>query len=66
MAALMWGIGRPTGRANAGYVSGRYDAGGMMFYVNTGTELWPGFALRLGRPSELTRITLRQPGYVCR
>jgi hypothetical protein len=22
--------------------------------------LWPGFALRLGRPSELTRIMLRQ------
>jgi uncharacterized protein len=28
--------------------------------VNNGTALWPGFALRLGRPSELTRITLRQ------
>jgi predicted MPP superfamily phosphohydrolase len=28
--------------------------------VNNGTGLWPGFALRLGRPSELTRITLRR------
>jgi hypothetical protein len=28
--------------------------------VNNGTALWPGFALRLGRPSELTRITLRR------
>ena len=32
----------------------------MTLYVNNGTGLWPGFALRLGRPSELTRITLRQ------
>jgi hypothetical protein len=32
----------------------------MTLYVNNGTALWPGFALRLGRPSELTRITLRQ------
>ncbi len=46
-------------RANAGYVSGRYDVDGMTLYVNNGTALWPGFALRLGRPSELTRITLR-------
>jgi hypothetical protein len=30
------------------------------WYVNNGTGLWPGFALRLGRPSELTRITLRR------
>jgi predicted MPP superfamily phosphohydrolase len=32
----------------------------MTLYVNNGTALWPGFALRLGRPSELTRITLRR------
>ena len=31
----------------------------MTLYVNNGTGLWPGFALRLGRPSELTRFTLR-------
>jgi hypothetical protein len=43
-------------------VSGRYDVDGMTLYVNNGTALWPGFALRLGRPSELTRITLRQAG----
>jgi uncharacterized protein len=47
-------------RANAGFVSGRYDVDGMTLYVNNGTALWPGFALRLGRPSELTRITLRR------
>ena len=37
----------------------RYAVGGMTLYVNNGTGLWPGFALRLGRPAELTRITLR-------
>jgi uncharacterized protein len=59
---LILGIDRLAARANAGYVSGRYDVDGMALYVNNGTALWPGFALRLGRPSELTRITLRQAG----
>ena len=57
---LILGIDRLAARANAGFVSGRYDVDGMILYVNNGTALWPGFALRLGRPSELTRITLRQ------
>ena len=59
---LILGIDRLAARANAGYVSGRYDVDGMTLYVNNGTALWPGFALRIGRPSELTRITLRQAG----
>lgn len=59
---LILGIDRLAARANAGFVSGRYDVDGMTLYVNNGTALWPGFALRLGRPSELTRITLRQAG----
>jgi predicted MPP superfamily phosphohydrolase len=46
-------------RANNGFVSGRYQIGGMTLYVNNGTGIWPGFALRIGVPSELTRITLR-------
>jgi predicted MPP superfamily phosphohydrolase len=57
---LIVGLDRLAARANAGYVSGRYQVGGMTLYVNNGTGLWPGFALRLGRPSELTRITLRR------
>jgi predicted MPP superfamily phosphohydrolase len=61
---LILGIDRLAARANAGYVSGRYDVDGMTLYVNNGTALWPGFALRLGRPSELTRITLRQAGAI--
>lgn len=61
---MIIGLDRLAARANAGFVSGRYDVDGMTLYVNNGTALWPGFALRLGRPSELTRITLRQAGDV--
>ena len=56
---MVIGLDRLAARANGGYVSGRYEVDGMTLYVNNGTGLWPGFALRLGRPSELTRITLR-------
>ena len=58
---MIAGFDRLFARANGGFVSGRYAVGGMTLYVSNGTALWPGFALRLGRPSELTRITLR-PG----
>ncbi|MHA6723196.1 metallophosphoesterase [Sphingomonas sp. RS2018] len=58
---MIRGLDRIVARANGGFVSGRYQVGAMQLYVNNGTALWPGFALRLGRPSELTRITLR-PG----
>lgn len=44
---------------NNGFVSGHYQIGEMTLYVNNGTALWPGFALRLAVPSELTRIILR-------
>ncbi|MET3824351.1 putative MPP superfamily phosphohydrolase [Sphingomonas sp. PvP055] len=56
---MIVGLDRLVARANAGFVSGRYAVDGMTLYVNNGTGLWPGFALRLGVPSELTRITLR-------
>ncbi|RZM00393.1 MAG: metallophosphoesterase [Variovorax sp.] len=55
---MIVGLDRLLALANAGFVSGLYDVAGMSLYVNNGTALWPGFALRLGRPSELTRITL--------
>jgi uncharacterized protein len=61
---LILGLDRLAAPANAGYVSGRYTVDRMTLYVNNGTALWPGFALRLGRPSELTRITLRQAATV--
>ncbi|MCJ2011488.1 metallophosphoesterase [Methylobacterium sp. J-076] len=56
---MIRGLDRLVARGNAGFVSGAYRVGGMVLYVSNGTALWPGFALRLGRPSELTRITLR-------
>jgi predicted MPP superfamily phosphohydrolase len=31
----------------------------MQLYVSNGTGLWNGFPIRLGRPSEITLITLR-------
>ena len=57
---MIVGLDRVVARANGGFVSGPYDVGGMTLYVSSGTALWPGFALRLGKPSELTRITLRR------
>ena len=56
---MVLGLDRLVARGNGGDVSGAYDVDGMTLYVSNGTGLWPGFALRLGRPSELTRITLR-------
>jgi predicted MPP superfamily phosphohydrolase len=56
---MIVGLDRLVAPANGGFVSGRYALGDMTLYVSNGTALWPGFALRLGRPSELTRITLR-------
>lgn len=44
---------------NHGFVSGLYQVGAMPLYVSNGTGLWNGLALRLGRPSEITRIVLR-------
>lgn len=47
-------------RFNAGFVSGLYDVDGMSLYVSNGAGLWPGFPQRIGRPSEITEITLRR------
>ncbi|MCQ4104145.1 metallophosphoesterase [Erwinia persicina] len=55
---LILGFDRLFAAPNGGFVSGLYDVDGMQLYVNNGTGLWPGMAVRLGRPSELTRITL--------
>lgn len=49
--------------ANEGYVSGLYKVGAMQLYVSNGTGLWGGLAIRLGRPSEITLITLRAPAH---
>ncbi len=57
---MIRGLDRLVARGNDGFVSGRYAVGAMTLYVSNGTALWPGFALRLGRPPELTRITLHR------
>lgn len=57
---MVVGLDRLVARGNDGFVSGMYQVGDMQLYVNNGTGLWPGFALRIGRPSELTVFTLRQ------
>ncbi|MCM2473244.1 metallophosphoesterase [Rhizobium sp. CG5] len=57
---MIVGLDRMVARANNGFVSGLYRVGAMQLYVNNGTALWPGFALRLGTTAELTRITLRR------
>ncbi len=56
---MVLGLDRLVARANNGFVSRLYQVGDMLLYVNNGTALWPGFALRLGRPSELTVFTLK-------
>lgn len=57
---MIVGLAALVARANNGFVSGLYQVGNMQLYVNNGTALWPGFALRLGPQPELTRITLRR------
>ncbi|MEG2803428.1 metallophosphoesterase [Stenotrophomonas sp.] len=54
------GMDQLVKRANGGYVSGRYAVDGMTLYVSNGAGLWPGFAARIGVPSEITLITLRR------
>ncbi|MGE8062483.1 metallophosphoesterase [Pseudomonas sp. NPDC089547] len=43
---------------NDGFVSGLYQVNGSTLYVSNGAGLWPGFAIRIGRPSEITQLTL--------
>lgn len=57
---MIVGLDRLVARGNAGFVSGQYAVGSMTLYVSNGTGLWPGFALRLGVPSEITRFTLQR------
>lgn len=54
------GMDQLVKRANGGYVSGRYTVDGMTLYVSNGAGLWAGFVARIGVPSEITLITLRQ------
>lgn len=57
---MVAGLAALIARYNEGFVSGAYAVDGMQLYVSNGTALWPGFTMRLGVPSELTKITLRR------
>ncbi len=61
------GVTLLTWMLNRGYLAGLYEvpseaAGGrsMALYVNSGTQLWNGFANRIGTTGEITFITLRR------
>ena len=56
------GFDRVVALFNNGFVSGLYTLGPMRLYVSNGAGLWNGFPIRLGVPSEVTRIVLRQAG----
>lgn len=47
---------------NNNFVAGEYRLGSMQLYVSHGAGVWIGFPLRLGVPSEVTRIVLRARG----
>ena len=55
---MIVGLDRFLALLNHGFVSGEYDVGGMKLYVSRGTNLWKGFPVRIGVPSEITLITL--------
>lgn len=55
---MVRGLDQIVRLANGGYVSGRYDIGGMQLYVSNGTGLWNGFPLRLGVSAEITDLVL--------
>lgn len=56
---MVYGLDRLVARGNNGFVSRRYEVGAMTLYVSNGTGIWPGFALRLGRPAEITCFHLK-------
>jgi hypothetical protein len=56
---MILGPHRLLALANGGFVSGLYRVGDMTLYVSNGTRIWPGFALRLGKPAEMTLFTLQ-------
>jgi len=53
------GFRRIVARYNNGFLSGLYQVDSMRLYVSHGARLWSGFPVRLGTPSEVTRIVLR-------
>jgi predicted MPP superfamily phosphohydrolase len=56
---MILGLNQIARFANDGFISGIYRVGAMTLYVSNGTALWNGFPIRLGVPSEITELTLR-------
>lgn len=55
----IWGFDQVVASRNDGFLRGLYTVGNMRLYVSPGAGLWTGFPVRLGVPSEITRIVLR-------
>ncbi|MEB7375035.1 metallophosphoesterase [Enterobacter hormaechei] len=55
---MIAGLDSLVAPANNGFVSGLYEAGSMKLYVSNGSGIWNGFPFRLGKPAEITLITL--------
>lgn len=56
---LMFFLQPLVARFNSGFVAGKYNVEGKTLYTSSGTGLWNGFSSRVGVPSEITRIILR-------
>ena len=56
---LIYGLSFIVKYANKGFVSGLYNVGNMRLYVSNGAGLWTGFPVRIGRPSEISQIVLK-------
>lgn len=56
---MIAGLDRLVAPANNGFVSGLYEEGSLALYVSNGSGIWNGFPFRLGKPAEITLITLR-------
>lgn len=55
---MIAGLDMLVARANNGFVSGLYKEGSLSLYVSNGSGIWNGFSFRLGKPAEITFITL--------
>lgn len=55
---MIAGLDRLIASANNGFVSGFYEARALKLYVSNGSGIWNGFPFRLGKPAEITLITL--------
>ena len=55
---MIAGLDKLIALANNGFVSGLYKQGSLNLYVSNGSGIWNGFPFRLGKPAEITLITL--------